>query len=324
MRCEGRGAMPTCRSTREAAALVKTLPTVLVVRPRAQARRWVEALASMGVPARALPLIEIGPAPEAHRVAAVLDEMREAARAAVTSSMPPPVVVFVSPNAVSGFFDAIRGVEGNAGPPERADGRAGEGADAPANGKAAVRAPAAWPPGVHACVTGPGSLAALVEAGVPAELVVGPAPDAVQVDSEALWREIAPWPWKGRPVWIARGNGGREWLADRLRESGARVDVVQTYERAAPRLDDGERDTLAAAIASPEAWVWMFSSSEAIANLQALAAGVHWSAARALATHPRIAERALAAGFGRVDPVAPTCESVADALRDTPGPGPRE
>jgi uroporphyrinogen-III synthase len=265
--------------------------TVLVVRPREQARRWVEALRALGVPARSLPLIEIGPAPDAHRVTDAFREMVEA----TARSGPPPVVVFVSPSAVGGFFEALKGAA--AGPPGR-DGHA-----------------VAWPSGARACAAGPGTAAALGEAGVPAALTTAPSADAPQIDSETLWQEIGAWDWMGRPVWIARGNGGREWLAERLRAAGARVEVVQAYERRPPRLEDDEQATLAEAIAQRERWVWMFSSSEAIANLLALAPGVPWNDARALASHPRIAERARAAGFGRVETVAPTVEAAATAMR---------
>jgi uroporphyrinogen-III synthase len=64
----------------------------------------------------------------------------------------------------------------------------------------------------------------------------------------------------------------------------------------------------------PVRWIWMFSSSEAIDHLQALAPEAHWHAGRALASHPRIAERARALGFGAVAIVSPTALSVAEAV----------
>ena len=62
----------------------------------------------------------------------------------------------------------------------------------------------------------------------------------------------------------------------------------------------------------------MFSSSEAVGHLPALAPGADWSASRALATHPRIAEAAGSLGCGRVDTVSPSPEAVARALEDAP------
>jgi len=252
--------------------------TLLVVRPRAQALAWVAELAAMGVSARALPLIEILPAPAPARVAEVADAVAAAHDAQ-------PVLVFVSPNAVHGFFDA---------------------------------AARAWPAHAHAAATGPGTVAALRERGVPPERIVAPPPGSPQFDSEALWSVVGGWTWASRPVWIVRGNGGRDWLGQQLRDAGADVRVVASYGRAAPALDDGERALLEAAVAEPARWVWMFSSSEAVDNLRALAPAADWRRARALASHPRIAETATAAGFGRVDLVAPSPAEVARALAETP------
>ena len=104
-----------------------------------------------------------------------------------------------------------------------------------------------------------------------------------------------------------------------MREAGARVDFVQAYARAAPVLDAGECALLESALAEPGHWTWMFSSSEAIANLQALAPGARWDAGRALASHPRIAERARELGFGAVTTIAPSPAAVAAALAVRPG-----
>ena len=249
-----------------------TRPTVLVVRPRAQALAWVEQLEAAGVAARALPLIDILPAPDPAAVAAAFAQLeREAARE--------PVLVFVSPNAVDGFF-------------------------------AAAGAPA-WPARAIAAATGPGTVAALRAAGVPRDRIVAPPTESEQFDSEALWAQIRRWPWADRPVWLVRGNGGREWLGKQLRGAGARVGVVQSYARAEPALGEAERALLATALAEPAQWVWMFSSSEAIGHLTTLVPGADWHAARALASHPRIAERARELGFGRVDAVTPTVSAVA-------------
>ena len=259
--------------------------TVLVVRPRAQADAWVGELAALGVPARALPLIEIDAAPEPAGVEAVF--------AQVEALDAEPVLVFVSPNAVLGFFEAVARTRGTS-------------AQA-----------LAWPGRAWGAATGPGTVATLRECGVPSGRIVAPAPDAPQFDSEALWSAIAGWPWAGRPVWIVRGNGGRDWLGQQLRGAGAVVRVVQSYRRTAPTLTDAERAVLAEALAQPVRWIWMFSSSEAIDHLQALAPQAAWGASHALASHPRIAERARALGFGSVTTVSPTAVSVAEALSQT-------
>lgn len=259
--------------------------TVLVVRPRVQALAWVDALVALGVPARALPLIEIVPAPEPAPVEAVFACVEEASAGDAA-----PLLVFVSPNAVLGFFGAVAAV------------------------RAVERLSVAWPAQAWAAATGPGTVAALRECGVPAERIVAPAPTSSQFDSEALWSAIAGWPWARRPVWIVRGNGGRDWLGQHMRDAGADVRVVQSYGRAAPTLSPAAHALLAEALDAPAHWVWMFSSSEAIDHLQAIAPAARWHAGRALASHPRIAERALALGFGTVTVVAPLVSAVAAAL----------
>jgi uroporphyrinogen-III synthase len=198
------------------------------------------------------------------------------------------LVVFVSPNAAEQFF---------------------------------ARRPlgSVWPVTVKAASPGPGTTQALVALGVQASQIVAPAADAPQFDSEALWQQLAPQDWRGARVLIVRGDGGREWLADRLREHGAVVDMLAAYQRCAPRLDDAQRDTLAGALAEPQRHVWFFSSSEAVEHLIALAPTARWNAARALATHPRIAGRARAAGFGVVMESRPTLEAVAACLQ-SPAP----
>ena len=259
--------------------------TVLVVRPRAQALAWVGELAALGVAARALPLIEIQPAPDPARVAAVLAEVEAAGGE--------PVLVFVSPNAVLGFFEAAAASHG-----------------VPARSLA-------WPAHAWAAATGPGTVAALRECGVPQARIVAPSDDAAQFDSEALWSEVSDWPWAGRSVWLVRGNGGRDWLGQQLRDAGAAVRVLQSYGRAAPALAADEHALLAAAVAEPARWIWMFSSSEAIGHLQEIAPAATWASGRAFASHPRIAERAVAAGFGTVTVVSPSPAAVARALAET-------
>ncbi len=85
-------------------------------------------------------------------------------------------------------------------------------------------------------VVGPASVAALAERGIaaPDHRVIAPAGadgngtdggangEDARFDSEALWAQLEPAALNGRAVLIVRGNGGRDWLGDRLREAGAR------------------------------------------------------------------------------------------------------
>ena len=189
------------------------------------------------------------------------------------------LVVFVSANAVRHFF-------------------------------AAAPRLAVWPAGVIAGSTGPGTSAALRDAGVPAAQLAEPAADAATFDSEALWAQLRDRPWNGQRAIVVRGEEGRDWLAQTLREHGAEVGFVAAYRRIPPVLDEGAAQLLAAAQAQPADHLWLFSSSEALGHLHTLAPSADWSASRALASHPRIVQTAREAGFGQVDTVAPAPEAV--------------
>lgn len=160
---------------------------------------------------------------------------------------------------------------------------------------------ASWPPALPAGAPGPGTRAALAAAGV--TLIDEPRPS--RADSEGLWAQVAPRVWAGRHALVVRGEAGRDWLAEQLRGAGAEVDFVAAYRRAAPRLDETAAALLAAAAAAPGQHAFSFGSSEAVQHLRDLRPAADWSAAQALAGHPRIAEAARAAGFGRVDVLPP-------------------
>jgi uroporphyrinogen-III synthase len=191
------------------------------------------------------------------------------------------LAMFVSPNAVASFFAAR---------PEEAE----------------------WPGSLRAGATGPGTLEALVAAGVLRALCV--APTQAPFDSAALWSQLRDQPWSGRSVLVVRGDGGRDEFAQSLREAGARVSFVQAYRRALPPWSADEHALAAAALAAPAAHLWLLSSGEAIDHLGTLLPGARWREARALASHPRIAQRARAVGFGQVLEVPPTLNAVRTAI----------
>ena len=192
------------------------------------------------------------------------------------------LVMFVSANAVAQFF-RLRPV------------------DAP------------WPAALQAAATGPGTAAALREAGLLPAQIVEPAGDAPSFDSEALWARLSGRPWPGCRVLVVRGEEGRDWLAEQLGAQGAQVDFVAAYRRLPPQPDAAQQDLLACAQADPQGHLWVFSSSEAVGHLAALASGADWSAGRALASHVRIAQAARNIGFGQVQEVAPNVAAVAVA-----------
>jgi uroporphyrinogen-III synthase len=101
----------------------------------------------------------------------------------------------------------------------------------------AILAAGSWPAALQPAAVGPGTVKALAERGVAGCLV-----PRERFDSEALLElpELAAAQLKGKRVAIFRGDGGRELLADTLRQRGALVDCITCYRRTGPAAGDGE------------------------------------------------------------------------------------
>jgi uroporphyrinogen-III synthase len=241
---------------------------VVLTRPVHEAERWAARLRERGIEALVLPLLAIGPAPDpAALAAAAVAADRHAA------------LMFVSANAVQGFFAAR---------PHFASARA-------------------WAPG-------PATREALRAAGVPDTRIDAPAADAAQFDSESLWQQVQHQLQAGDRVLLVRGGDGegrgqgRDWLLQQLAARGVAVDTVVAYARTAPAWDAAQHAD--ARRAATDGSLWLFSSSEAAGHLAQLLPGQDWSHARALATHPRIAQSVRAMGFGDVRLSRPAWEDV--------------
>lgn len=286
---------------------------VIVTRPAREAQDWVQALRQAGWLAVALPLIEIAPAPEP-------DAVRRAWAQLDTAPQRWQALMFVSANAVEGFFAAR---------------------------------PASMSPlestKIQAWATGPGTARALAAAGWPAARVVVPPEDAPQFDSEALWARVAGQVGSGSRVLIVRGadaqdlgatharlsdpgrpgaeldsaGAGRDWFARQVREAGGQVDFVASYQRCPPQWTPEAPQWQGARAAAQGGAVWLFSSSEAVRNLRGLLPEQDWGAARALVTHERIAGAARDAGFVDIAVSRPTLADVQNALADFSGREPR-
>ncbi|PMS36106.1 uroporphyrinogen III methyltransferase/synthase [Trinickia symbiotica] len=151
------------------------------------------------------------------------------------------------------------------------------------------------------------------------------AEEGTRFDSEALWASLVArfgeQGFDGRRVLIVRGDGGREWLADRLREAGAEVDYVAAYRRVVPQPSSEAWSRIRALLAgTPHAW--LLTSSEGVRNLAVLARAHLTETERAalarapfVVPHPRIAETARELGFDRITPSGPGDERIATALR---------
>ncbi|QNP49513.1 uroporphyrinogen-III synthase [Diaphorobacter aerolatus] len=260
---------------------------VLITRPSPEAERWAEQLRAQHIDAAALPLL---------RIAAVRDPQLQAALAHARSRLHAfHALMFVSGNAAAAFF-----------------------ADAAAltPGDVAGSLPRFWSPG-------PGTARALEQAGVPASRIDGPAQDSGQFDSESLWLAVGPQIGAGKRVLIVRGanaretrgGNGRDWLAAQITGAGGEVEFVAAYERRGTSLAPEDKDL--ARCAASDGTLWFFSSSEAIENLARELPQTCWDKARALVTHPRIADTARAAGFGYVSECRPTLQEVIASIKST-------
>jgi uroporphyrinogen-III synthase len=253
---------------------------VVVTRPAREATTWVAALREQGLDAWGLPLIEVRPAADADALTAVWKRWGAWDGA-----------LFVSANAVDYFFASNSALA----PVEYA--------------QVAINTIALAP--------GPGTAQALLRHGVPASGIASPGLDSPQFDSEALWKVMQHRVGAGFRLLVVRGTTagatsqegqGRDWFAAQVMGRGGSVDHVVVYERGAPVF---AADTcVRVEQASKDGSVWIFSSSEAIANLQSLVPAVGWSQARAVCTHPRIAQAAREAGFGVVCESRPAMDSV--------------
>lgn len=190
------------------------------------------------------------------------------------------VIVFVSPNAVQAVFDLLRGRP--------------------------------WPARTRIAAVGRGSAEAIAARGWRVDIR-----PAREFNSEGLLTEEAFRDPDGLRVIIARGEDGRELLADTLRARGAVVDFAPVYRRVMPA---GAPEALARAAAAPVDAI-VATSNEGLRNLWE-AAGERlrpWLLARQLVVIARRgAELARTLGFTHPARVAPEASDAGllQALRE--------
>jgi uroporphyrinogen-III synthase len=275
---------------------------IIVTRPAHDADVWVRKLQQSGLNAQALPLIEIAAVSHPDDVVAV--------QLAWSSLSDYAACMFVSGNAVEHFLMPFS-------VSKMAVAQSIYAQTAPDNVANEL------PEALRFLAPGPGTVTALLAAGVPASQIDAPPADAAQFDSESLWQVIGQRDWRGKKVLIVRGKGdgsessagtGRDWLSQQWRSAGSAVDLVSSYERRTPQLSATQIEFAKAA--SHDGSVWLFSSSEAVANLtgQPGLKDVDWQTARAIATHARIQAAVQAAGWGVVQASRPALPDIARAL----------
>jgi uroporphyrinogen-III synthase len=265
-------------------------PKIIVTRPVGQAQAWLDALQAQGHSAVHVPLIEIAPVGSAADQAA-----RHCALEGIQANR---ALMFVSSNAVEHFFKPNT--------PLAHIKRAQSAMNSVAFHAAAVRY---W-------ATGPGTVKALLAAGVAAQQIDAPAHDAGQFDSEALWHKVHDQLESGDRILIVRGrdagtlDSSRDWLAQRVEECGARADTLVVYERRAPALEMAQLEQCQSWLTDGS--VWLFSSSQAVRHLPAT---LDASKGICISTHPRIAQAATARGFAVVCTSRPTIQDLLASIK---------
>lgn len=134
--------------------------------------------------------------------------------------------------------------------------------------------------------------------------------DHARWDSEGLWSELQQlnWDWSTKKIVIFKGEGGRDWLANTLKNAGAKVEAISVYSRTL--LDFKDPAWLAIQEIDFSQSLWLLTSSEAVRHLGMAKLPVQ--TAMAICPHHRISDAAEQIGFGEVF----TCEPGDAALID--------
>jgi len=246
-------------------------PPVIVTRPAPAGPRLLRRLQQAGRDAVWWPAFELGAAPDPSRARATLGSLADF-----------DLAIFVSPAAVQALADL------------RND---------------------PWPRGTMIAAVGAATAAAVHrQLKLPDDaMVIAPADDGA--GSEAFWAEWIRQKRVAHRVLILRAQHGREWLGEQFAASGAQVEVLPVYTRAEGSLDDAGLQHLRGWVDADAPVVTIFSSSEAVDALDRQLAV--WSGAPswlrrgiAIATHERVAEKLLAAGYTRVELSAPDDDAL--------------
>lgn len=137
--------------------------------------------------------------------------------------------------------------------------------------------------------------------------------------SESLWQAIQQALPAPRHVLIVRAQAGRQWLADRLLGSGAKVDEAVAYRRVAHVPTASQWAALRAAMQGNACLAALYSSSEAVGVVreslqQEPAMAVRLRRGVALCIHERIEDALRASGLADVRRCEPNVPSIRQAL----------
>jgi len=249
---------------------------VIVTRPAAPGRRLAAALRRRGGEVAWWPAFDIAPPVNEAAVRRALDRLADY-----------DLALFVSPNAVHAT---------------------------------AERLSADWP-----ASTVIGAVGASTRDAAAAELPGGGAAPIVAPDdgdesgSEGFWRAWCATGRRARRVLVLRAATGRDWIIDQLRAADAEVDALAVYDRLPRVLSDGDRTRLIGWMRDGVQPITVVSSAEAVGTILEQVHRVEGAAewlrrGLAIATHPRVAQRLLAAGFANVEASAPEDSAVIGKL----------
>lgn len=165
-----------------------------------------------------------------------------------------------------------------------------------------------FPSSLRCAAVGPMTAAELADFGVHDVLV-----PVDRFDSESLLNLPEMQAVAGKCCVIFRGVGGRDLLAQTLRERGAEVEFAECYRRINPHCDAGE---LARLWQNGSLQAIVVTSSEALRNLLTLAGSeAAWlKAIPVFVNHPRIAEAAEKHGLQSVMATAPGDAGMLETL----------
>lgn len=178
-----------------------------------------------------------------------------------------------------------------------------------ARAMALISARRALPPTLQIAAIGQGSARELKQRGVEKVLV-----PTGRFDSEALLDLAEMQQVNGKRVVIFRGSGGRELLADTLRQRGAIVEYAECYQRVRPDtlptelLERGARDQIQALV---------ITSAEGLNNLYEMAGeqGANWLKRTPMfVPHPKIEQAGRALGLTRLIVTQDGDEGVAQGI----------
>lgn len=180
--------------------------------------------------------------------------------------------------------------------------------------------PAGWPAGCALAAVGPATARVLRDSplvGASASVLHPPA-EADAHDSEALWHILSKRPLPSRAL-LVRGTQGRDWLADRLAESGIDVTRHALYRRSPAVWPVDALQTLHGWARQGVPVTWLLTSGEGIAAtadaIRIAGLQAWWKDCRFVVTHPRLAQAVRgAADDGAGDMVVKNCMPADEAI----------